>query len=493
MTDRPHQPASGADEMPETKIIEVEYCVYCCPVCSYDALWDRERWDELKDVRADLAAHPTPRSSATMTDSEREAVTKEGYKVDAVEKILKAKDSPPVGVFDREEFGAWLDAPQPDKPVADVDVEAVHELIHSANHLIKGLLDVIEAKPIRDLAERQGRYDANVRDLLAIPSGKGDAEPVRVEPTKCPTNAAFKLEALVSARQSAKREQTTLNESAKARASEIAAERADAELVAHPPSPFWVIEIMDGLTATGRYWDGSDALSFESDVEKSIQFNRQQDALWAIRLFGWKNVKVSVRPLYATPPAPEPRVVDVDTGLPTHRITQAMSRLTPEIQVVLYKLEQGMTINGAIFTADECLLISDEIAEFHNAMVDSALIPEPQAQGVPDGFVLVPVEPTKEMMHAGIYQSARGSSWDDVYSMWKDMLAARPVTQELALPQDVINLVIAARNVAYDTPPDDEVIRELDKACEAFAERVPWEDEPDDEECQRETQTEAGE
>jgi hypothetical protein len=48
-----------------------------------------------------------------------------------------------------------------------------------------------------------------------------------------------------------------------------------------------------------------------------------------------------------------------------------------------------------------------------------------------------------------------------------------------SLPQDVIDLVIEARNVAYsDQSP--EAIRALDKAVEAFAERVGWEDEPID-------------
>lgn len=55
-------------------------------------------------------------------------------------------------------------------------------------------------------------------------------------------------------------------------------------------------------------------------------------------------------------------------------------------------------------------------------------------------------------------------------------LAAAPAS-ETALPEDVVRLVIAARDVAY-SDPIPETMRELDKAAEAFADRVPWEDEP---------------
>lgn len=48
-----------------------------------------------------------------------------------------------------------------------------------------------------------------------------------------------------------------------------------------------------------------------------------------------------------------------------------------------------------------------------------------------------------------------------------------------ALPQDVVDLVIAARIVAFeDRSP--EAIKALDKASEAFASRVPWDNEPED-------------
>jgi hypothetical protein len=48
------------------------------------------------------------------------------------------------------------------------------------------------------------------------------------------------------------------------------------------------------------------------------------------------------------------------------------------------------------------------------------------------------------------------------------------------LAQDVIDLVIAARMVVYEDQ-SPEAIRALDNAVEAFAERVGWENDPDDE------------
>lgn len=46
------------------------------------------------------------------------------------------------------------------------------------------------------------------------------------------------------------------------------------------------------------------------------------------------------------------------------------------------------------------------------------------------------------------------------------------------LRDDVRRLVIAARVVAFEDQ-GEEALRELDQASEAFASRVPWEDEPD--------------
>lgn len=48
------------------------------------------------------------------------------------------------------------------------------------------------------------------------------------------------------------------------------------------------------------------------------------------------------------------------------------------------------------------------------------------------------------------------------------------------LPQDVIDLVIAAREYVYQAVGEPRAYAELDKALEAFAARVPWNDEPDD-------------
>lgn len=66
-----------------------------------------------------------------------------------------------------------------------------------------------------------------------------------------------------------------------------------------------------------------------------------------------------------------------------------------------------------------------------------------------------------------------------------ELAALRPAVAEPvkeagvnALPQDVIDLVIAARGVAYIDPDVAELLV-LDKAVEKFASRVPWDDEPE--------------
>lgn len=59
--------------------------------------------------------------------------------------------------------------------------------------------------------------------------------------------------------------------------------------------------------------------------------------------------------------------------------------------------------------------------------------------------------------------------------------AAPPISAtegESALSADVVRLVIAARGVAFDDHPTPEALRKLDAASEAFADRVPWEDQP---------------
>lgn len=48
------------------------------------------------------------------------------------------------------------------------------------------------------------------------------------------------------------------------------------------------------------------------------------------------------------------------------------------------------------------------------------------------------------------------------------------------IPDDMRRLIIAARIVAFEDP-DDENLKELGDASEAFADRIPWENDPEDE------------
>lgn len=53
----------------------------------------------------------------------------------------------------------------------------------------------------------------------------------------------------------------------------------------------------------------------------------------------------------------------------------------------------------------------------------------------------------------------------------------------MSIPEDVRRLVIAARKVVFEDPTD-AALDELDDAAEAFAERVAWDEEPEDDAAQ---------
>lgn len=73
----------------------------------------------------------------------------------------------------------------------------------------------------------------------------------------------------------------------------------------------------------------------------------------------------------------------------------------------------------------------------------------------------------------------------DGFRRWHDMIRAAETT---GLPPDVARLVVAARIVAY-SDQSAEALQELDKASEAFADRVAWDDEPVDEETDDQVQS----
>lgn len=83
-------------------------------------------------------------------------------------------------------------------------------------------------------------------------------------------------------------------------------------------------------------------------------------------------------------------------------------------------------------------------------------------------------------------RSASGSTVTGWLASQSDMLASdwEIVDGDEALPADVRRLVIASREVAFGDFAAEEdwepARKELDEASEAFADRVPWEDEPEE-------------
>ena len=104
-----------------------------------------------------------------------------------------------------------------------------------------------------------------------------------------------------------------------------------------------------------------------------------------------------------------------------------------------------------------------------------------------DALRLVPVEPSEAMLEAAFdafeinHPMQYRTGTEARKAIWSAMLAAAPASPLPGggLSSDVVRLVIAARRVAYEGAAEDD-LRALDIAAEAFASRVPWDDEPDE-------------
>ncbi|MFC5421969.1 hypothetical protein ACFPOB_20615 [Bosea eneae] len=92
---------------------------------------------------------------------------------------------------------------------------------------------------------------------------------------------------------------------------------------------------------------------------------------------------------------------------------------------------------------------------------------------------------TAERCHIGLRGLGRMADKRDGFRRWHELIRAGAPA---GLPEDVARLVVAARIVAY-SDQSAEALRELDKASEAFADRVAWDDEPIDEEGEEQVQS----
>lgn len=119
---------------------------------------------------------------------------------------------------------------------------------------------------------------------------------------------------------------------------------------------------------------------------------------------------------------------------------------------------------------------------------DRAIASLPAPAEVPEGWKLVPVEPTDEILEA-MYEAEWDAKYDGtqapmVNAVYGAALAASPPLLQSAsgfsgMDDAISELVIASRIVAFgDLSPD--AIKGLDRASEAFAAIVPWDDEPND-------------
>jgi hypothetical protein len=74
---------------------------------------------------------------------------------------------------------------------------------------------------------------------------------------------------------------------------------------------------------------------------------------------------------------------------------------------------------------------------------------------VPKGWKLVPERPTQRQMDAGLYQSSADSEWDDVYSIYADMIDVAPSVDERNEPVADPRPVVQPSWQPIETAPKD--------------------------------------
>lgn len=82
--------------------------------------------------------------------------------------------------------------------------------------------------------------------------------------------------------------------------------------------------------------------------------------------------------------------------------------------------------------------------------------------------------PQRECLQCG----ALGPKQSHATPEWNWNVRAATLTAPDTATPAMRRLIIAARNVAFKSQPDNKSLHELDEASEAFAEAVPWDDEP---------------
>jgi hypothetical protein len=214
---------------------------------------------------------------------------------------------------------------------------------------------------------------------------------------------------------------------------------------------------------------------------------------------------------HETSSSPE-TVVHIQGGMPADHKTSAsllellaaakdrLAAMSEEERQAMWAAQRDSWVRGEM-QLDR--ITSPTPSDLHNvnagylAKLGSYLDPSPATidrLSYPEGWQLVPIHATEAMEKAAVEHVApyHDENWrrvmpNDLFRLgWKAMLSSAPTHQpspppsnHVELPQDVVNLVIAAREFWDDNNDLSPESLALDKALEAFSSRIPYENEPE--------------
>lgn len=125
---------------------------------------------------------------------------------------------------------------------------------------------------------------------------------------------------------------------------------------------FWVVERFENDKSIG-YWDGGHSRAFVTDIDKAVQFCRQQDAMWTIVGWHWKDVQITEHTRLVSP-SPSGDAAQVDIRWAVNVILEKIAEKFDGWETLdIWKSDAAMVVRGFKHSSPSPSVTEEQIAK----------------------------------------------------------------------------------------------------------------------------------